>query len=464
MKKKVNFLFALATAGLMWTGCSNESDELVPNPNPETGEKSGISLVISNGDKTRAASGTEGATPAEKTIDPADGLKVYVFNNNGTLDFADELTLTDAGGGKFKTEEFDVVAGKGKYFFVFANDEHDMITEPSTSTTMNEFMAQNVTVALDAAGTPDIADTKFLMGSLWKEAEDVALSATPRTIPLKVGRLSSKVILSAVSFGSKDASLLGEFSTARFRLGTIPKKINTVGIFDGTDLPTAKKGVIVKSAVHNAAGWTLVSNVPTANNYYTPFNTDWAGSKTPAAGAAFYTTENTTGLDTDGLQYYGNTTFIQMETVYIPGANEVYNTDLTVDATYTPGAAITFYTARVKSTSDVTSAAGKWIIFKEKPVTGTAHGDIELGEVREYVGGKNYHKFAIYDKLEDTDVVAKNRVLRNHHYQFSISKFNSLGSYTDIVDPTEPIPNTTTVDVEVEVLDWDKVTEDGVQV
>ena len=468
MKKKVNFLFALATVGLMWTGCSNESEELIPSPNPGEGEKSFISLTIENKATTRAPEpgndATETPEGAEATVTAADGLKVFVFNSNGTLDTAapnGKVNLAESGG-KYVSDGFTVTAG-AKYFFVFANDGANKIVPPTAAMTMTEFMEKTVAVALDANAFPTEltnAGSKFLLGSLWGETTTApagGTDATPKHVALTIGRLTSKINLAAVDYTEKDGDLKGEFKDARYRLGTIPKKINTVGVHLGNALPTAANGVVVKSAVHSTAAWSSTD----VANYY-PYNTgtltsaigDWPAAK--ALGETFYAVENTSGNEVD-MQRFGNTTFIQFETIYTPDADEIF--DPATLTKYTPALTNnTFWRVRVKAAS-TNPAAGKWIIVGVDPTTLTLHADIEtMTEYPQYTGGKNYHKFAIFDRKEDGNEVCKNRVLRNHYYEFKVTKFNGLGEPTDKVDPNEPIPNKTTVDVTVTVKDWDKIT------
>lgn len=471
MKKKVNFLFALATVGLLWTGCSNESEELVPNPNPETGEKSYVSLTIKNGATTRSSeNATEETEGFEAAITVADGLKVIVFNANGTLDTNAPnggVALTNTSG-TYVSDKFEVTSGT-KYFFVFANDAANKIVAPTSAMTMTEFMEKTIAVALNAAHPTELTNggSKFLLGSLWGVPTTAPAGGTdtsPKHISLEIGRLSSKVKLATLDYTNKDADLKGTFADAKFRLGTIPKAINFVGMHEGTSLPTAAAGVVVTSAVHNASAW----NDTDETNYYR-FNTvspstpsvsgEWPAAQ--AAGGFFYAVENTSGNGVD-MQRYGNTSFIQFETVYTPDATEIYDpaTLTAYTGTLTNN---TFWRVRVKASS-ANGAAGKWIIVGVDPTTVTLHADIEtMTEYPQYVGGKNYHKFAIFDNKESNEV-CKNRVLRNHYYEFNITKFNSLGEPTDKVDGNEPIPNKTTVDVTVTVKDWDKVETGNVEV
>jgi hypothetical protein len=53
-----------------------------------------------------------------------------------------------------------------------------------------------------------------------------------------------------------------------------------------------------------------------------------------------------------------------------------------------------------------------------------------------------------------------NRVLRNHHYTFNIESIFDLGEPTEVVNPGEPIVSNTTIEITVDVADWDKVSGD----
>jgi len=95
-------------------------------------------------------------------------------------------------------------------------------------------------------------------------------------------------------------------------------------------------------------------------------------------------------------------------------------------------------------------------IIITNPTAVNLHPDLISDSVREYAGGKNYHKFAIFDPNESEDLL-RFRVLRNHYYEFTVTNFTKLGSHTSDVNPAEPIPTTTTVDVQVTVKNWDRV-------
>lgn len=479
MKHKFKLLCAVAALGILATGCSKEGSDTVTPP-VNNGEKGYISLTVSSEvPATRAADpGAQTATDAELKIDAAKGLKVYVFDENGVLNYSSAtdtnatggaLPLTDmntvdgttypVAGKTFRTTPFEVTAGD-LYFFVFANDG-TLISAPITSTPMEDFMKQAVaTVYSGGAGVEntllDIAtDNQFLLGTLWREDKLAAGGGTltdPKPVDLTIGRLSSKIHLSEITYATDNAELKGTFSAGKYRLGTLANKINTVGFHSGAYLPVGNdnnnKNVLVESKVHNSQAW-LAGDVFNSTDFvqYTAFkavNTSGSGGTNTNM---FYATENTTARDAStGQQYFGNTSYIQVETVYTPKMSEVYNpADIAGGALGTDAtdyAAGTFWTGIYQ---------GKRLIFNANPNTNP-----DVTAVKEYTDGLNYHKFPVFDPNE-TDAVYKNRVLRNHYYDFNVTNFKDLGSHTKDVDPKEPIPDKTTVDVKVTVANWDKV-------
>lgn len=449
---KIKFLAAFAALGLAFTSCNNEIDDTTGiGGGNNNGEKSVISLTIKNeGATTRATTGTEKASTEESGIKTEYGIKVVVFNENGSLDFSKKINLhskTDF----FLTDTFEITVGN-KYFFVFANDKNNKISIPASGSNINmdEFFIQAVSVAKDI--NTDIANNnEFLLGSLWKDATFVGAGTkdTPYGVELTIGRLSSKTKLTKVSTkADKNNDVNGNFINPKYRIGSISKKINTVGVYEGAVLPTKSDGVLVTSIVHNSDTLTVGGdNNDTQTSDFYRYSDAWKEVKD-----SFYLTENTTALHKDTkVQYFGNTTYIQVETKYVPATGEVYNPetlaaeDLTGDGT--------FYTALLKST-------GKRIILSGLPSDSSKiNSDIDQTTILEYKQGLNYHKFVIFDPKENiADPVKRNRVLRNHYYEFEITNFKDLGSPTSEVKPGEPVPSTTSVDLKVTVKPWDKVT------
>ena len=448
MKNIFKGLLAFGAMALVMTGCKSESN----GPGIEKGEKSTVSLTIRNASDpvSRAATDEENASPAESDVTIGTGLKVVVFNEDGSLDYTSAATnLTLTGTGPYTSAAFSIIAGV-KYFFVFANDAAvgGKVTMPAVGSaiTMDQFMAQVISVAHTAGALDITAANNFLLGSMWKVSKNAAgggTTASPVNIQLEIGRLASKINVAEIQ--TANTTLAGAFSAGAYRIGSLPKKINTVGIHTGSSIPvgSGNTGVMVTSAVHN-------TSYPTA---YPDANYErYSGDNFNPAGTALYTTENTTALGGPlGQQFYGNTTFIQLETVYTPASSEVYD-----PATLTAGATLTdnnFWTGYLVSTGDM-------VIFNRLPTTGD---DTDIDYDRGfgvYTGGKNYHKFPVYDKSETAGIVYSNRVLRNHYYEFKITNFISLGSPDKEVDPEEPIDAPTTVTVEVTVMKWNKVSDD----
>ena len=464
MKNK--FLLIMAMFGLVTVGCQKDS---VKSSFDKEGEKGLVTLSISSElPKTRGSVGEETATAAEVKIDATKGLKVYVFNEDGSLDYASQgvLSLTEIGANLFQSEIFEVTAGN-KYFFVFANDPESggKITAPTSTTIMENFLSQAVTT-IGAGDALDIAeDNNFLLATLWKEvklAPAGGTSALPKTINLTIGRLASKVNLKAISYTSTNSNFGGTFSDGKYRIGTLPYKINTVGVHEGALLPSGNNEVLVTSYVHNTDAFIGTPPTVTFNfaDYvqYSSFKEVLGDGISTFNSNIFYTTENTAARDAvTGYQYFGNTSYIQLETIYTPAQAEVFDPE-TLASNQSLGGT-TFWTAM--TVNNPTTAEGQLIggakqIIITNPASATLHPDIIPSSLQEFVDGKNYHKFAIFDPNE-TDDLLKFRVLRNHYYEFTVTNFKNLGSATSDVDPTEPIPTTTTVDIQVTVKNWDKV-------
>lgn len=461
MKNVLKFLSVLTVFALIAVGCSKEPNGSIDKNN---GEKGFVQLTISS-DILPAFRGSEGdqegASAEELKIDGSKGLKVYVFNEDGTLDYASPgvLTLTEQGTPNvFKSASFEVTAGN-KFFFVFANDPASggKIAAPTTGMTMENFMKQAVATT-GAGGTLDIAvDNSFLLGTLWKSvtiAPGGGTSTAPNTVSLKIGRLSSKVMLKEITYTSTNTALKGVFSAGEYRIGTLPRNINTVGVHVGTALPTTT-GVMVYSYVHNAPYLEGTPAGFNATDYI-----QYSAFKSVDGTNSFYTTENTAARDgVTGQQYFGNTTYIQIQTVYTPHASEVFD-PATLGAGTLSGA--TFWTALIvpnPTTSEGQAIGGGKRIIISDPGSVTHHTDLNPASFLKYTNGLNYHKFAIFDGRE-TDDLMKFRVLRNHYYEFNVTKFNDLGSNIPDVDPIEPVPTKTTVDIEVTVTNWDKISSD----
>jgi hypothetical protein len=77
----------------------------------------------------------------------------------------------------------------------------------------------------------------------------------------------------------------------------------------------------------------------------------------------------------------------------------------------------------------------------------------------EYTGGVNYHKFAIHDDDTSLSPVQKFSVLRNTYYEYKVTNITTLGSPTAEVDPKEPVPTNTEVELTVTIMPWYKIAE-----
>jgi len=456
---KINFMKAKMTinvlllAGLFFIACSKDDTTKPSPPNPKA-EETVVVLTIYDataGLPTGRAAGAETDAPVgnEATINPAHGIKVVVFNDDGTLAYplagdSEKLNITEttSGSGVYKSDPFTINSGY-KYFYIFANDHDDRITKPGTGILRHQFISQTTAAVLSTTDVLDITDPNFLMGTLWSEKKIAPVDGTltaPGNVQLAIGRLSSKVNVTEINQGTSNMS--GTFTNPRYRLGAIPKKIFLVGNNDEEGiLPPGTGHGIVTSAVHNSS----------EAMDYQDYTATWKSPNTH-----FYTVENTTD-PTLGIQFYSNTTYIQIRTVYTPDNDEVYNADLTEAGTFTGP---TFYTGRLLSN-------GATLIFGEDPSTeagNNPHPGIDQNSIRQYTDGINYHKFPIYDKQEGLPDVQRHAVLRNHSYIYKVTNILGLGSPDETVDTEEPIETPTTLTLEVEVAPWSKIMDDDVTI
>jgi len=458
MKLKTTLLWTLAA--YMLVSCNK--DDINGGSSTQPGEESVVTLIIYDATISTRAADTDTDTPtlAESAIDPSLGIKVVVFNADGTLAYPLtgsplNLSLTETGPntGIYQSGEFKVNAGE-KYFYVFANDGNNVVTAPSSTMTRSQFIARTTAATLDNDDLLDLTDPNFLMGSLWSEKQTAPAggqTGAPETVYLSIGRLVSKVTLSEVSQGT--STMNGTFSDPEYRLGTIPKKLFLVGNNDENRAtpPDAGHGVVV-SAVHYEP---IYSGATDAN--YQQYTATWKGvnNVTPQS---FYTVENTTAPNGAGIQFYGNTSYIQLRTVYTPDPTEVFRVeDLSAQGSFTGP---TFYTANLIST-------GARIIFEEDPREGgalTPDPDIDQNTIQVYTNGLNYHKFPIHDTEVGLPEVQKNTVLRNHSYRYKVTSIADLGKPDGDVDPTEPIETETTLIIEVTVSDWSKIENNNVPI
>jgi hypothetical protein len=470
MKRMFKWVGAIAVFGLLATACSNETNESVNSADGD-GETQGVHLTISTVTPvTRAAEDdAQGASAEELAIDTDTKLKVAVFNQGGNLVNSMLMTLEEtATEGVYKTQEtIDVTAGN-LFFYVFANDGADKITLPGVGSTMAAFVEDVFEVAYAADGSLDIATAnQFLLGTLWQKYEITPAGGTteaPKTVPLVIGRLASKVNLLSVVQTSDNMS--GKFTTPKYRLGTLALDLTQVGNNETANtLPYGtNKEVLVTSAKHLALPTMVEDEDEVFNSVdfcrYNRADDAFVALSDPTANEnMFYATENTTGVDAAGLQYFGNTTYVQVETQYIPLRGEVIET---VEKNATTGEwEPKVYTATPDA--DFTEGDGSfWIgyfknerlLFSMNPAT---IDGFPVQDVHKYEAGLNYHKFVVFDETEPTaKSETRNRVLRNTYYEFKVTNFKDLGSWTSDVDPKEPVPAETMVDLSVTVKNWDK--------
>jgi hypothetical protein len=433
----------MALFGLGLTSCNKDKET---SGNATKGDESVVSLTIYDQRSTRGTGDTEAASTVESAVSGT--VKVVVYTDAG-LEKEQDLTYSTA---TKKTENFTLSAGT-KYLYVFLNDGTRNDIPSAAGKTRVQFEQNVITTALDGTTSlPDIAtDNSFLIGTLYATTTAVDGGGTednPVTVALSVGRLVSKVNLKDVTDVAA-GGMSGTFSDPSYRIGSIAKKLFTVGQYTTTDAakhpPLAGGGWTAFSAVHDEAPEVPVGTYNTAA--FLQYAAVW---KAPTE--VFYVPENTTAEDASGYLYYGNTSYLQLKTKYTPTAAEVLDP---TDLSQTVAVGADFWTVQLTD--------GTRVIVGTDPATaGTLDADIDVTEpFYKYTGGFNYHKFAIYDDDSAlTSSVQKFSVLRNTYYEYEVTDIKTLGSWTDEVDPWEPVPTSTEVELEVTILPWYKIADD----
>lgn len=480
MKQMFKSLCAVAVLSALVAGCSKEGGE---GQDDVDGKKGFVQLVVDTEipqSRAGALDGEPATSTAETTLDPTQGLRVIIFSESGQQEFAQDMALeagAEAGSYQTSADRIELVVGR-HYFFVFANALKSKIALPTAGQTKDQWMAAQFGVTYtkdanqDATGLEIAQDDEFLLGSLWQEtiiapAGGKNTQSEAAVVPLQVGRLASKIVLTEVKKGTSNMN--GTFTLPKFRMGTLALKMTNAGVASEAPLGT-KTNTLVTSAKHNAP-FTKGGNV-TAAPYL--FNDDdfqqYSVFKEVKADASnfFYAAENTTarqsfaigGITGIGAQFYGNTTYVQIETVYTPvggdvADGEVYVLGGTSEAptlTKTTLSGATFYTAGVGANRIILASKPASLNAAEAALLGVASVD----DIVTYTDGKNYHKFPVQDPGEG-DYIYKNRVLRNHYYTYTVESIEELGSHTPAVDPTEPIEDKTFLKLSITVRNWDKV-------
>ena len=442
MKTNFKQLAALALAlTVTFASCSKDNGD---DNNIDGKGTANVQLVVNTGasSATRAATGNEGAVVG--TEDKlASAIDVFVFNaSSGLLEYAGSQAIT----GTTTDNSFQVTTGD-KYFYVFSDPNSSSLLGLAAhyGTTLHfsvfETLLHNETkTAIETAEGVNMANTTtgaFINATLWREKKTISASGT---VSVNVGRTVGKIRVNPLT--TIATNMAGAFSAPQVRLGSTPIKSYFVGQYAGSVVPpgTGTGHGAVTSAVHTEP-WEdpMVSGAqnPVFANYAT-----WTAIGTNAA--LYYGNENTTKADGTGKLYYGNTTYVEVETIYTPDPSEVKSAaDYTVAGGALSGG--TFYTATVN---------GVKYIFDATPTDAR----IDVGSVVVYTNGKNYHKFPVRDRGE-VGLENQCRVLRNHIYDITINRIDQLGEGTPGVDPSTPIVEEVDVKVTINVLQWSKVTQ-----
>lgn len=448
MNKKISTLILGAFALVGLYGCSNHSDEPNVPPIDATGENTIVELRVADERTMTRAAGTEeeNATTDEKAITGT--VSILVYNNNGDRETTHTATIADGG-----TTKFTIKSGQ-KYFYVVANQ--DLVTVSPGVIALNrrldfERQVLNVTFGGTNSDIPSITDPKFIIGTLWGQSVYVpqgGTDANPIKVTLNVGRASAKIKLKSVEKGA-NSNMLGEFENPFYRLGSIPKTYFHVGQYQGSIVPPSTGHGLVTSAVHTESWGSNVGGNPVQNTAFTNYAV-WKNVTAAPTTNFFYGVENTTALDQQKDQYYGNTTYVQLRTKYTPAASEMFDADdLSQNFVPAGGWDGTFYVV-------VMLNGDRYICPNFDPATHSTM--VGLDYALKYTEGLNYHKFPIRDQKE-TDPEQIHTVLRNHYYDVAVTSIKNLGDWDEKVDPSEPITGDTEVLAEIKVLEWSKITQ-----
>lgn len=455
MKTKRIYLGLILLFAVLFAGCSEETVGPEPGPGPGGGEQQNVQLILKSFDErgvTNRADDEQKADNDEKAI--TGKVMIFVYDENGDLEYNNNNVTITSTPDKHLTEVFKLTVGD-KYFYVFANtDGVDIQAYPK----QDAFERQIFDVAI-TNDIPSIAGKPFLMGTLWKPTPIKIFTKKgneQNDVTVNIGRLAAKVKLyNVVGDNHAYSNMKGKFEDAMYSIGTIPSKTFLVGQLllgngETPSYPPAALHSVVESAVHNEPYFGPGGNIqnPVFKNY-TQFIDVEPTIGVPNLTKFFYVTENTTALDEPNhdWQYYGNTTYIRLKTVYTPVVSEISEDDLSglIDEQTNIPDGTTFYSCIYE---------GKRYLTLGIPT------HPEVTEYTTYEDGVNHHFFPIMDNNQSDDLTIYS-VLRNHYYEIEVTGIKDLGAGSDknTENPEVPIPKSFDVQVAVKVIDWSKVTQ-----
>ncbi|MCD8031795.1 MAG: fimbria major subunit [Bacteroides sp.] len=455
MKKFLTLSVYVLMACAIVTSCNDDKTDA---PIPPQGEGN-VQIKVSDANaRTRAYDGFEQAEAGE--VELADHLAVFVYDQNGSLDYQNLNLPVNAQG---VTDLFKVSEGM-KYFYVFSNG--DVSTLPSAAG-FADLESEVLRVTFQDNRPKEITTHGAMtIGTLWRigdvnhphrnlfDVQPNKYGGDPNKVALRIGRTAAKIRLIEINKEqvANASPLKGIFDNvnAIYRLRSVPDKYFRVGKLDSSGDYPPTTGLRYLSAVHDIGPGSLAFPSDTYIDYF------WDETKKPSATDHYYAVENTTKsmeiedpLEPGEHLYYGNTTYVQFRIAYTPDASEIYSPTVppVLSTTGIPADG-TFYTARYN---------GQVMIFdSEPPTTGNDFVDPKV-----YTEGIMYYKFPVRDPKE-IGTERQCAVIRNHYYGIKVNNIFNLGEPTDEVDPKIPINDTDPdVEITVEVLDWFKV-EQGV--
>lgn len=424
MNQKINklFLCALSVVAIMACNKENTGDD---NKAPEVPE--GLPAVASisftqNGSGTYAGTGESAATESEKTITKA---TVLVFDASNQLEQTLEFDETTT------QKRFQTTTGK-KTLFVMGNFDGTVLS-PAFDPQVGRFSVTDLLDQVHAVAAADIttmstADNFYLTNATSSGTGLTEFTVTSNqaenNVSIPVGRMLAKTVLKTDNMNLAAVGLLA-LNDVQSRPINIPNKVNVVHRYNG----------------QNVLQTPLFEDV-TADNYFEI-------SDYVATGTSMYVMENSH----DGAKIMrSNTTMLLVKATWVPKTDAIMDENNTNTATLTDG---TFYAVRNKTTGVIITKP----VFSASPTPGVVAdlaGTTENGEIVQYANGICYYSIFIA-KTGEQNLARKYQVERNNLYTMIINNVNGLGYNTEagvIGSPSDPVEESTELDVTISVVDW----------
>lgn len=423
MNQKINKLFLCALGVMAMMACNKENT----GGDTPTGGAEGLPAVASisftqNGPGTYAGTGESAATQSEKTITKA---TVLVFDASNQLEQTLEFDRTTT------QKRFQTTTGK-KTLFVMGNFDGTALN-PAFTPQVGRFSVTDLMKQVHAVTAADIATMSTADNFYLTNAASSGTGLTEFTVTsnqaqnnvsIPVGRMLAKTVLKTDNMNLAAAGLLA-LNDVQARPINIPNKVNVVHRYDA----------------QHVLQTPLFGDMTEANYFDVP---DYAATGTP-----MYIMENSH----DGAKILrSNTTMLLVKGTWVPAADAIMDENNANTGVLTNG---TFYAVRNKTTGVIITKP----VFNASPtpaVVAALAGSAGNGEIVEYTNGVCYYSIFIA-KTGEQNLARKYQVERNNLYTMIINNVNGLGYNTEagvIGAPSDPVEESTELDVTVSVVDW----------